>query len=62
MKQQRTRRFMSDYCESMRAKLEAEARHTPLWLHVSCCRPSAGSRSAAPPQATTMQPFVLCMG
>ncbi len=24
MKQQRTRRFMADYCEGMRAKLEAE--------------------------------------
>lgn len=48
MKQQRTRRFMSAYCESMRAKLEAEARHTPLWMHASWCSPGAGSRSVAP--------------
>ena len=48
MKQQRTRRFMSDYCESMRAKLEAEARHSPLWVHACCCSSGAGTRSTAP--------------
>lgn len=41
MKQQRTRRFMSDYCESMRAKLETEARHPTVWMHASCCSSDA---------------------
>ena len=46
MKQQRTRRFMSDYCESMRAKLEAEARRTPL-----CGCMQAAAALMAPPAA-----------
>ena len=57
MKQQRTRRFMSDYCETMRAKLEAEARHTApwlsqraaaVWMHASLCSSDAGSLSHEP--------------
>ncbi len=55
MKQQRTRRFMAEYCEGMRAKLEAEVRRrcctVPLCSLAASvgdcgvCRPCCGLRS-----------------